>query len=1158
MSPNQLKLTRRQKAAVKTLNKSVSVSGGPGSGKTEVLIRRFCHIVERGKAGVDEILAITLTERAAAEMKERVASRFAALGREDDRRAVERASIGTIHSFCHRVLRESPFEAGVDPRFSVLGAAQQRLFADQILESALDSRRAEESLTSFLHDHGPDQAKDAVFSIHSRLRRLGVTPSKELIARPNDPRPLYETFERCLAHFLESLRTRKGLRGRSVESIRLEAAEALPAAERLLSALDWSDFQRLKEFDALLSSARISGEAARRLPAARHALSDFLGACLDEKSSGYAELLLDLAADFGARFSLAKTRRGCLDFDDLLCKAREVLLDADGRPTKIAERYRRQLRYVMLDEFQDTSRLVKEIAAAVSRPDNLFTVGDAAQSIFSFLDADVGAFREHHSGRGRRALSLRENFRSRGGIADFANWFFRGLPGGDIGFEESKPAHKSADKQAPAVEVILVPSSISWNFGQKTPGPGRSNEAAAVARRILEMTLGGPQTGPFMLTRGPRAGEPLELRDIALLLRSTTHLPVYERALREHGVAARALGGRGFYRRQEVRDVVSLLRMIDDPLDDIAAAAVLRSPFAGVSECALFWLCRDWSAEAPDLEVPPLNENPGKLREGLSRLEAIPYLSDPDRSALLAFRGLLDEMAEVQGGAAEMIGLALERSPFGACLLAMPDGLRKYANVLRLREIAREFEAGGSFGVQYFLAYVQRCEDLAERDAEIPPDEAEDAVRIMTIHRAKGLQSPVVFVADMSRVLLPRSDLCAFDPESGLAVQVRNPQTGELESPLCHKETALRAHDRDIAEEKRLLYVAMTRAEERLVLVGSSDLAPVQQSARQQAASWSGWLEGALELGPQSRDGECRRGRRRVDFKRSVPRPSERPGPERTTKPTLASRFARELAHGLPIEESTVSPSARSAAEGVIRRCLDFAEPAPAVSRLSVSRVLDYLECPARYRLVHVLGMPERGSMREGSAARIGQLVHDLLRDLDFAGDLSSRIEDAGAKIADQSLREQVLWPLARFAESRRLRDLLGADRILREVPFELVVGGTVLAGRIDLMYHLPGGWTILDYKTGQAEDRERYELQVGMYAHAAFRLLGEMPAECALLLLSIGDEWTADTSDGSLARLAAEKVGEVAVRARARDFAPRPGRACEWCSFGPTCEGGP
>ena len=498
-------------------------------------------------------------------------------------------------------------------------------------------------------------------------------------------------------------------------------------------------------------------------------------------------------------------------------------------------------------------------------------------------------------------------------------------------------------------------------------------------------------------------------------------------------------------------------------------------------------------------------------------------------------------------GITNALDLALEESGYALRLLAMQDGKRKYANIRRLREAAQEFQTNGLFSLKDFITHVQGMKYTAEHEAA-----RDDLVNITSIRRAKAKNSPVVILANISRSLNRQPGRFIFHEEWGAAAQVNDPQNGILETPLCHREILEHIRYQAMSDSKHLLYQAVTRAEEHLILVGSTDLMGEYRSTYRETNSWIGWLEKAFALGPGTPEGEIRNGNCRIGFRYGTPDRIKRIP---FKQPTLAERFAGELREGRPIKGFDIPIQALEIAGSAVDRCLAITPPTPSVPRLSVSRALDYIECPARYRLLHVIGMPEvvgeppdDAEVQEFTAADLGHLVHDFLSFVDFSRDVEPQLEALISGVADESLKAQA-WPLLEgFAAGHWCQNLRESDRILKEKPFELTVGGSVLAGRMDVLYKSKDGWTILDYKTGRAETRERYELQVGIYAHAAHRLTGEVPAQAGLLLLSIGEEWVQDTTNGVAAKTAEEKIKEVAAAIQSEKFDPIPGKHCEWC----------
>ena len=1043
--------TKSQNKAVRSLGKSVIVSGEPGSGKTEMLVERVCLLVEKDRATPDQILVVALTGRASKEIRHRVAKR---LGWE----RAHRSCIVTMHSLCSRILRENAFQAGIDPRFTVLGGAKQQVLVNRVFDETIAARQDVQQL---LEELGPDVVRA---SIHRRVGRMDIP------VFVNPPAPFLETFNRCYRELLEI--EDDGKLGEVISRFEPNLPRMLESAGRLVTEFDWRDLQRMKKFRAPLRAAHAVPPVKQQVQACRNALTDFMAACLDEPSSQRANLILDLAADFTTRYASAKSQMGALDYDDVLSKTVALLDD------QTAQRYKDMFKYIILADAQDLSASQRQVIDAISRPRNVFAVENEKQAIFGFTHDEPSQYKEIER---KPSIHLRENFRSRKGIIVFVNHLFKKVwdEEPDVRYQPLIPSGRFADKPVPDVEFALV-SLIDREDAEQS----RVYEAKAIAERILEMTGDTPLTH----TKEDRAGKPVALGDIAILLRTTSGMHIYERVLGEYGIETCALSGRGLYDAPEVRDVLSLLMLVEDPTDEAARETVLKSPL----------------------------------------------------------KDMADKLPDARGRIADVLDEILERTWFDIKLLAMQGGRRRYANIRRLVEIARDFRGS----LSDFVPYVREIGYQTDGDAS-----EGNAVRIMTIHRAAGLEFPVVFLGDMSRRLGPEPGPYISHPDWGLAVQVRNPKTGEFETPLSYREIVERIGRDSMVEEKRLLYVAMTRAEEHLVLVGSSDFRGEYRSSYRETHAWAGWIERAFELGPGTPQGELTPCGIPVTLRFITPQRMKPPKPQRG--PVLADRFAQELQEGRPIAIS--SDQSEKVAHAAIERCLrEMPPPTRRIIRFSVSQVLDYLECPARYRMLHIIGMPEQGGEppddaeeREFSAADLGHLVHDLLSRLDFSQEIEPQLRGI---LPGGPLGAQALPLIQRFAAGPWCKEMSDAEQILKETPFEIVVADKVFAGRMDVLYHTKDGWTILDYKTGRAETRERYELQVGMYAHVTHRLLGEMPSRAALLLLSTGEEWVQDTSDGAAASLAAEKIQEVAVSIDSGDFVPKQGKHCKWCSLAASC----
>lgn len=1134
------KLTRNQNKAV-SAKRSVLVSGEAGTGKTYVLVHRLCRLISDGRVRPQEILVATPSARSAREIRRLVARMLSENDTQVDIGLLD-AAIVAIYTFCTRVLRENAITAGLASGFSILSGARERILKAQILGHMLAERANELSVAELIQTLGESAVEDGVLSVHRHLREVSHT----VHCPCNDPQPFLDAFLRCYSELLIPLEEPDAALDQVVEHAKSGLDNAITTARRLMASranvFSWPDYRRLQQYRAPFRTADAGPVAGQLIRACRDALTGVLDACLDSESARFARLILDLALDFSHRYDSMRSREKVLDLDDLV-EQTGLLLFRDGRITDVARFYRDEFRHVMLADADEMTIAQANIVRAVSRPNTLFEVRDGTET----RTAGSGTWDTVTTHEAIRAhIRLQESFRSRRGLADFTDFLFSRIWAEDSEIEFHMPlcAGEFAPKSQPDVEIELV-----RKIGNESRDEVTAREAKAIAHRILEIT-GRTGEPPLILTGEGMAGRCASPADIVILMRSLYDLDILEQTLGEHGIRTCVLSVRSLIAASEVRDITCLLRVLLDPSDGVSLATVLRSPLFGVSEESVSRIL-DTSGE---------NTACVSMSELIRELDDVPDIQRTERVRLERLRDVLDELSHgIRSNLSVtcLMNQLVERLNLDYVLLGMSGGRRRYANLRRLCEMAADVRASGADGLSEFIASIEVADRLPDSDV---PQMSADSVRIMTVHRARGLQFPVVFVADMSRRLYQGPRPFVLDPEFGLAVRVPNPTSGVLQNPLCYRELSEISRDRLIAEEKRLFYIAVTRAQEHLVLVGSSDLRGRHKPTYREINSWTGWIEKALELGPGTPQGEIQAGKTRIILRYDTPIIPQTPaGP---TPVTLADECGFELKGGLPVHRIHISPPAEDVARTVVERCVAAERHfEPRVSRLSVSQALDYVECPARFRFLHILGMPgevpesfDEDEGRPLSAADLGHLVHNALETLDFSSDVSLQIPLVLSEITDESARDQVRPLLEWFAESPWCRELSEAVEIIRETPFEFVLGGRTLVGRMDVIYRNADGWTILDYKTGRAEDRERYELQVGIYALAASRLICDMPSRSALVLLSLGDQWVQDASDGAVARAAEERIVQINAGIDAGKFPPLPGRACAWCSFGEMC----
>ena len=1031
----------QQRAAIEARG-HVFVSAGAGTGKTLVLVERFANAVCDEGVDVGSVLVITYTERAAGELRGRIRRELLDRGRDDLARELDGAWISTIHGFCHRLLKAYPFAAGLDPRFRVLDDSQARVLRGEAFEQALDE---------FCSGDDPRRLRLLATYGAGGLRRM-LTGGYETLRAAGRALELRLGEGTALAQRVEALReaARCLVDEEGNEEQRAQAARMLEVLERDRQAEDLLD---LSEF------ATRGGQRERfaSYEATRKAVEQ---AALDELATRDRELLQELLEGFARAYAGAKERESGVDFEDLQLSARDLLREHDEIRQKEAWRFRA----VMVDEFQDTNRLQCDVIDLIAG-DELFFVGDEFQSIYGFRHADVNVFRERRDAAGS-VLPLTLNYRSRPEVLAAVNHLF----GSDFG-DEFQSLAASGDFPDPVFGTpveLLVTDKASYSG---TGTHWRRGEARSVARRVEELV----DTG---------AAKPGE---IVLLFAAGTDAEWYEQELRELGLPTYRTTGRGYFGQQQVADLLAYLRLLHNRYDDEALVTVLASPLVGVSNDALV-LLRRGASKRP-------------LFKGLER--ALPEGLDPrDARLFKAFRQRFERLV------AASRTLSLERlceeivaaHDYDLAVLAQWDGRRRYANLRKLARLARSYEELRGADIEGFVRFVREQDEAGAKELEaVAEEEDADVIRLLTIHAAKGLEFKVVVVADAGRDrAAPGADEILALPDGRFGFRVADPATGVRKPTTAYEEVRAASREEAEAERRRLYYVAMTRAVDRLIVAGSID---PEKGADERTPI--GWVLGRLEIpafddladGPVELEREGARILLRLGRFEAEPTLEPSPGP--AAEPAQLALFEPNGSGGSALVSAPKLPPLEPVAEPPLHR----------VRTLSYSALALFESCSYRYYAERVAGMREAqasGSVpgHEGLAAtEIGDSVHFLLEALDLRApqppgsqDLAEAVRARYPAATDEEL-ERIAGLVRAYCDSELATRVAALEGAAPERPFAFEHDGVLLHGRLDVL-HLDGPRAVVvDYKTNVLEDAtpeeviERdYHLQRLVYALACFR----------------------------------------------------------------------
>jgi len=1017
----------------------VFVSAGAGTGKTTVLVERFVRAVCDRGLSIDSVLAITYTERAAGELRSRIRARLAELDRHDLARELDGAWISTIHGFCHRLLKAHPFEAAVDPNFRVLDENQARVIASEAFDSALADFCASDDpeRIRLLATYGARGLRRMLTRVYETLRSAGRELVLEVTERTGLEARIEELREagRCLVADPEAADVAREAAARAIELL-----EHPPHAERLLDLSDLTPRGGKRERASSYEEARRAVEQA----------------ALDELAARDRALLEELLRRFADAYAAAKASESALDFEDLQLTARDLLRDEPA----IRERESWRFRSVLVDEFQDTNRLQCELIDLLATED-LFFVGDEFQSIYRFRHADLEVFRERREASGG-VLALTENYRSRPEVLDVINHLFSS----DFGeaFQPLSAAGRFEDPAfGPAVELLVTDKSSYKDTGIHW----RAAEAKHVAARIKELVDSDEAT----------PGE------IVLLFAAGTDARQYEQALRELGLPTFRATGRDYYHQQQVVDLLAYLRLLHNRYDDEALVTVLASPFVGLSNNGLLQLRR--AAEKRPLYCGLEKSVPEALAERDTQLVRA-FRQRYDRLASLAARSSLERLCE----------RIVTEHDYDLAVLAQWDGRRRYANLRKLARLARSYEELRGPDVEGFVRFVRELDTVGASELEaVAEEEGTDVIRLLTIHGAKGLEFKVVVVADAGRHGAAHdADEILCLPDGRLGFRVADPATGKRRPTSDYQEVKEAEDEASEAERRRLYYVAMTRAIDRLIVSGSID--PERTGDE---STPIGWVLGRLDAPELESAGGAA-----VEIDRDGARLVLRVD-------RFAPGAAQNGAHDA--EESQLALFAVEDGQVAIAEAPRLPELVPVpeppenrVRRLSYSALALFELCSYRFYVERFVGLRETkpmlgaGDREPGLAAtEIGDCAHVILEGLDLADprppeNMAAAVHGRYPMASDEEVA-RIGALVEAYCNSEIARLLAGLSGATVERSFAFEHDGVLIHGRLDVFHEAEGKALVVDYKTNVLEDaapaqvvESDYRLQRLVYALAILR----------------------------------------------------------------------
>lgn len=1205
--------TNEQQAAIDSRGQTLLLSAAAGSGKTAVLVERIIRRLLDKEYPIDitELLVVTFTKAAAAEMRDRIGTALMkALSETKDPR-VERqlallpsAQISTLHAFCQHVIRKYFYTIDLDPAFSIAGEEELNLLRRQVLEDVFLSYYEDDEKASILYpladmfgsDRGDDILMDTVSRMYTYARSL-AWPEHWLkeAARAYDVAPdaviddmvwagpIKDAVRRILeedAHLYDGvlyhLRQREAF-APACDTFVAEQA-ALRQAAQARSWNDLSRFVRAIDFPRLKSLRKLSDDDKAVWERCKKVRDDvkkdviktlqavYFSATPEEWLDGMRAMkpvmdgLVTLTLDFAKAYGAAKKEKGWIDFSDLEHFCLQILLAPDASPehpvpSAAAEELRSQYEEVFIDEYQDTNGVQELITRLVSGEDNRFMVGDIKQSIYRFRLADPTLFLEKYQSFSRdekavqRCIDLGRNFRSVPVVLDAVNAVFsRAMTAEAAGMDYGEREKLYAGRQAPdderwiggPVEVDIVPTPSDEEDDDGSTA--FEKECRFIAGRIGELLASGR-----MAARKDGTLEPLSYRHIVVLLRSMAgKADVLIQALQEGGIPSYAEQSGGYFAAVEVQVMLALLRCIDNPEQDLAMAAVLRSPLVGLDETALAGV-----RLAGD----------GTLWQNLPAFVASLPDGVDEKEDLQQFMAAFDSWRTYsrRHGVAELLQRLYDDTAYVDFVGAMPGGDVRQANLKALYDRARQYEEAGFRGL---FRYLQLMDKMKEDGLDLAPakvvSEKEDVVRIMSIHKSKGLEFPVVFVADMGKAFNRRDtqDQILFHNRLGIGLKQYDPEWRMSYPTLIWSGIAAQLRWEGTAEEERILYVAMTRARDQLILTGHSshiDRDWQRWTSRlnpAQAKSYFDWVMPAAlaPFGAKADADYARPGAAwqdavwQVRIAKAVPAGTVEEGAY-DGEPRLEALRCGDLT-GTPVPSwldeqlswqyaypQAVRTAAKFSVSEVKRRYQELhSDELQDEAALSVPAAAVIPTAPGEDDAFAALPPWLAGEEAAVSGAQRGTALHKALQYITPAADQTTatlrREIDAFVRQGLLSREEAKLVyvpVLAAFCQSDIGRRMAESPELHREYPFTVLLAGgdplpetetgeqILIQGVIDCLFREDDAWILVDYKSDRLETadafRSRYAVQLALYKRAVEQITHRPVEETYIYSLHLQQE---------------------------------------------------
>lgn len=1188
--------SKQQERAINTYHKNILVAAAAGSGKTSVLVERvISHIINKN-CDINEILVVTFTNAAASEMRERIAQAISERlpDKEKERQLIllNAASISTLHSFCQNIIRQNFHQIDLDPKFRLATPQEIDLLKLDVLDKLFEEKYNDVNNDMFLEftdTYGNERGDDNIYNIIFKLYEYAQSqpfPEKWLQSLPNyfhiprkiDDCPWLKIIKDTVINQLQLALNNLQIMQKSATDLNIEycsktVVKDMDLIDDLLS-LAQADFTKLYfainnvNFSVMRATKGTDEQIKEQFKSMRDEVKkiitnlkeNYFSQTLDEtladlpKLKRQAEILCQITLDFNNAFNQTKAERTIIDFNDLEHLTLKILATENSTdnnliPTNTAIALQQKYKEIMVDEYQDTNGVQEAILKLIASPSvpNLFLVGDVKQSIYKFRLAEPELFLEKYNTYPKLSdcerIDLSQNFRSRKEILDGVNFIFSQImteKASELNYGEAESLHcgfsypeNNKSLRSPIEIALFSKENTNMNTTNSTDDDlqGFEKEAVYIVERLKELK----QNNYLVFDKNTKNYRPLKWRDIVILLRSVQDkAKILVEKLRDADIPVYASIETGYFQETEVRIMISLLQIIDNPEQDIPLIAVLYSPIINLN--------------AEELSRIRLVAPQGNMYKALTlAIQENSRLKQKLKQKITKFLEQLNNWRNYARchSVPELIWLLLNETGYYDYVGGLPEGMVRQANLRALYDRAFSYEQTSFRGLFRFLRFIKKMQNMGN-DLAVARSlgESEDVVRIMSIHKSKGLEFPVVILADIGKQfnLTDTKNPVLFHKKLGLGLYLNDVKHHVRYQTLSRQAIVQQIIRENKAEEMRVLYVAMTRAREKLIMTGSTrDFTKFSTYCTKQtnssdltlpeyiitgAKSYLDWIGPALARHTdgfplrQTQDNFTHLLKDNSVWQISfIDKINNSPKQINTTEANIILNTVKKL-----------NPLPPTNNKEWIKQRLNWSYPYQ--EALTIPTKLSVTEIKERFNLGeddYTTHYYEEFSFHRPqfiqkhttmTATEYGSLIHTVMQHLDFFSDLSDKgilnqlydmadeeiiAKEHVHKIYRKNIRNFLFNPLKTNTKPviERLRH---AKSIQRELAFNRMIKAKKLLytkandsdiifvqGVVDLLIEEDDGLILIDYKTDKSDETDiykKYAIQIELYAQAITQIL--------------------------------------------------------------------